>query len=187
MLWYLYTDVVYLISPFFSCPFGICTSLLINVLLDVFLQCLCLCTPSILVNSQIIPFIKHVFGYFYGLTTVCPKHLIILKVLKSPYVSKRVSFLITQLTNHRNRVVISPSYSGGTEFKSWPWNRLLVRVFVVFLIPFKPIPGYYLKLGHVASFCFLSNSLFINDPNIRRCIVGATNSVIKQTTNKLIN
>jgi hypothetical protein len=110
---------------------------------------------------------------------VCPKHLIILKVLKSPYLSKRVSFLMIQLNNHRNRVVISPSYSGGTDFKSWPWNRLLVRVFVVFLSLFNTIRGYHLKLHNVASFCFLSNSLFINDPNIRRCIVGGTNSVIK--------
>jgi hypothetical protein len=84
----------------------------------------------------------------------------------------------------RGRVVNTlHSYSASPEIKSRPGDRLSwPRFFVIFLISFSQLPGYYLKLGHNTFLTQLSNSSFTFNPFIWYYIVPATE---KASLNKL--
>jgi hypothetical protein len=71
-------------------------------------------------------------------------------------------------TERRGPVVGTPaSYSGGPAFKSRPGGRLSWLTFpVVFLIPLRQMPGYYLTLGHD---CFLPYPFQFIIPFIIQC------------------
>jgi hypothetical protein len=63
----------------------------------------------------------------------------------------------------------------------------MTKLFVVLLSFPKKILVQYLTSGPTISFHILYSSVFTNHPTIRRYMAGATDKVLKETTNKYVN